>query len=403
MKKLFKFLTLSFIPLLICSCNAANNSTENSGAELVSSEVYSDNSKEVVSSTSKEEFQVKLNQVYSSSSWDENINKMIEYVLEDKANSVPSFIAPSFEAVVKNQTIQEQKTTVFEIKCFGVNSTSATKLYTEKMVEKGYALSSESNYGYLFMDYAKDAFLTYELVSGEESYFLIQAFVLTNRETSWNKTIVDLYCDMEVPSYEAPAYTTEYNQYYDRLTVYALFVGKNAANDYVATLRTKGYTVSQTDSTGAIQLVDKSGYLTVTVYQTYGDYDCDALYIAFSNAWPALAIVSYTGIMHLPKVNSYTATYDGYTYVDSEGQGREEDYTLCVYFVNASSTDYGNYVTALANLGFTKGQTETNESGIMSTYLTYKTEDYYLITLRVLYKISTSEICLVIYQAYQVE
>ena len=94
MKKIVKLLTLSLIPLLICSCNGANNSTENSGAELVSSEVYSDNSKEVVSSTSKEEFQVELNQVYSSSSWDENINKMIEYVLEDKASF---YIAPKYD------------------------------------------------------------------------------------------------------------------------------------------------------------------------------------------------------------------------------------------------------------------------------------------------------------------
>ena len=50
-------------------------------------------------------------------------------------------------------------------------------------------------------------------------------------------------------------------------------------------------------------------------------------------------------------------------------------------------------------LGFSKGETETTESGIMSTYLTYLTTDSYKITLRALYKVSTSEICLVIYQA----
>ena len=204
---------------------------------------------------------------------------------------------------------------------------------------------------------------------------------------------------MEIPSYDAPAYTISYDQGYDRLTVYALFVGKNAANEYISILRKNGYTITQTDSTGAVQLLDKTGYLTVTVYQTFGDYECNAIYISFSNAWPALAITSYTGIMHLPKVNSLTATYDGYTYIDPVGDGKDEDYTLCVYFKNASSTDYGNYVVALTNLGFSKGETETTESGIMSTYLTYLTTDSYKITLRALYKVSTSEICLVIYQA----
>ena len=70
-----------------------------------------------------------------------------------------------------------------------------------------------------------------------------------------------------------------------------------------------------------------------------------------------------------------------------------------MYFVNASTTDYGNYINTLVNLGFSKSDSETSESGIISTYLYYFTKDSYKITLRMLYKVSTSEICLVVYQS----
>ncbi len=402
MKKIVKLLTLSLIPLLICSCNGTNNSKENSNETLSSNEVLSDNSEEVSSMNSytSREYQARPNKKYTSTTWDNNINKMLEYVLEDKATNVPAFIATSYEAIILNSVIQEQETTVFSIKCFGVNSTSASKLYSEKMVEKGFNLSAGNSYGYLMKDYYSDIFLTYELVTEDDnSYFSIQTFILNTREKEWNTTMVTLYSDMQVPSYDAPCFQTTYDQSYDRLTIYALFVGKNAANEYVSTLRSNRYSVSQTDSTGAVQLVDPTGYLTITVYQTYGDYNCDALYISISNAWPTLAIYSFTGISGLPKLDSLTARYDGYTYVDSVGNGDEKDYTVCMYFVNASTTDYGNYINTLVKLGFSKSDSETSESGIISTYLYYFTKDSYKITLRMLYKVSTSEICLVVYQS----
>ena len=404
MKKIVKLLTLSLIPLLICSCNRTNNSLENSEPTLSSNEVLSDNSEESKQTSSSNKYQIELGKKYTSTSWDNTINEMLEFVLEDKASKVPSFIAPSYDAVIHNKIIDEHhRELVCTINCYGVNSSSAEKLYSEKMVENDFLLSAGNKYGYLMKDYSSDVFLTYELVTGDTPCFTIETFVLQTRELTWNTDAVKLYTEMDVPSYEAPCYQTSYDASYDRLSVYALFVGKNAQTEYVNTLRTKGFSVTANDSTGAVQLVDRTGYLTVTVYQTYGDYNCDALYIAFSNAWPALGILEFTGIIGLPKLTSYTASYDGYTYIDPIGEGKEEDYTLCVYYVNASSTDYGNYITSLVNLGFTKGETETSESGIMSTYLTYVTDDKYQITLRMLYKISSSQICLVIYQAYQVQ
>ena len=126
MKKIVKLLTLSLIPLLICSCNRTNNSLENSEPTLSSNEVLSDNSEESKQTSSSNKYQIELGKKYTSTSWDNTINEMLEFVLEDKASKVPSFIAPSYDAVIHNKIIDEHhRELVCTINCYGVNSSSA--------------------------------------------------------------------------------------------------------------------------------------------------------------------------------------------------------------------------------------------------------------------------------------
>ena len=139
------------------------------------------------------------------------------------------------------------------------------------------------------------------------------------------------------------------------------------------------------------------------LYLTYGDYDCDALYINFVNIWPSVPIASFTNLAQFPRLTSDTALYDGYTYIDPVGNNNEKDFTLCVYYKSASTSDYENYISSVINLGFTKGEVETTETGIISTYLTarvpYSETETANVTVRVLYQLSSNMICIVFYQA----
>ena len=391
---------------LLAGCNKKQNSDTSSleASSIANSESLSNSGEESndSSSTSKE-FEFKIGKTYKFNSWNQDVNKMLTSVVGDKADTVPVFIAPSYEASVDYIAISEtQETLAFTISCFGVNSSSSERLYTEKMEENGYTITQSQGvrYGYQMVDYTKDIFVGYQLTSDATPSFVIQARVQVTREDKWNKEFVNMYSDIEFPAFnDAKAYSMSYSSSDDRLMIYALFTAKTAQSDYQSALRLKGFSVKATDSTGATQMVDSTGYVTVTLYQTYGDYNCDALYIVISNAWPAIGIASFTGAGNFPKLTSNTASYDGYTYVDTVGEGNDKDYALCIYYVNASATDYGNYITTFTTYGFTKGETTTSDTGILMTNLTCKVNNKYDINLKLLYKTSTSEICLVIYQS----
>lgn len=408
MKKIAKLIATSLMPLLVCSCDKINNSEEykySSSENIVNSSdaIKSDSSSTNISvEDSSNKPQIEIGKNYNTAIWDSHVETMLEYVLGEDFTKVPAFIAPSYTAIVGYATIKEQQTLVFQIECFGVNSSSATKLYGEKLEESGFLLSSENSCGYIMKDYSSDIFVGYQLMSGKTPRFVLQAYVLQTRELTWNQEVVNQYADTEVPVFNAPCYEISYDQYYDRIVVLAEFVGKNAANDYISTLRMNRYTVIVNDSSGGTQLVDPTGYLTITVYQTYGDYNCDALYIAISNAWPTYGILAYSTFTHFPKLTSYTASYDGYSYLDTKGNGNESDYVLCIYYINASTTDYSNYIEALEEFGYYVQRTDTSETNFVTTYLTATRDKWFIESVKVIYKISTNEICIVISQEYQV-
>ncbi len=376
-----KKLLLLLIPLFAISCSPSQTSPQ------------------------EEEIVVTVGETYKTNYWDKKIQKMIEYTCKEKSNTIPAFVSNGgYEAVVGYITVEEESLLCTQVKCFGVSSSSSNKLYGEKMVENGFILSSQGNYGYLMVDYSSDLFLSYSLVSDETNpYFIIQAFVRETREKEWNERLVYLFSEIEIPVCPAESYNTSYDQYYNRLIIYANFVSATSANDYVSTLRTKQFTASATDSSGAVQLVDSTGYVDIVVYQTYGDYDCHAVYIAISNAWPSIQIMSFTDLVLFPRLtDSDTAVYDDWDYFDPVGLNRDSDYTIRIFYKNASSTDYSNYLDKLVRYGLTKGETTTSESGIVSTYLAViRPSDRYTVEVGLLYQISSSTICVVIYQAYK--
>ena len=405
MKKLAKLFALSFMPLIICSCGKNNKSEQINSLEN-SIEVSKEFSSEADSSSfsnaasSSKEFTYKHGRIYEFTSWNQDVDKMLTEVLGDKASFVPTFIAPRFEVVVDTETVNSQNTLVFEIECFGVNSSSAPRLYGEKLEQKGFTLSSESYTAYMFNNYTSDVFVTYELTTKTEATFVVRAYILTTREAEWNELGVRLYSEIDIPKYQANAYNTSYNTTYDRLEIYALFVEYNALDKYLTQLQLSQFRVTARDSSGAVQLVDSTGFITMTVYQTYGDYECNALYIIITNSWPSYGIYLFTGITNFPKLVSSTASYDVYSYIDRVGANNPDDYVLCIYYVDASTTDLGNYINLLKTYGFTASELESS-SGDYGQYLTstciYKKDDNAEIKVVVTYSVKRQEICIAIY------
>ena len=435
MKKHFAFLTATLLAVSLSACNGTSSSTggNTSSASNIttsSSVIESSSSDEVTSSssinsvsstsssssissssssasTSSAPKEVQIGEFYESRTWDESIVNMTKTVLGDYWEKVPVFLATRYEAYMN---FNDGGILTFQIRCFGVNGSSATRLYKEKMTEYGYYFSAESNYGYQMVDYYSDLFLAYSYEDLDDltigtPFFVIQANIQQTREVAWNSVIVDLYTDITgVPACPAESYSTSYDNTKDTLTVFALFVDKNTVmSKYINELYKVGFTVKSTDQYGVTTLIDASGYLTVQLYLTYGDYDCDALYINFVNIWPSVPIASFTNLAQFPRLTSDTALYDGYTYIDPVGNNNEKDFTLCIYYKSASTSDYENYISSVINLGFTKGQVETSETGIISTYLTarvpYSETETANVTVRVLYQLSSNMICIVFYQA----
>ena len=428
MKKHFAFLTATLLAMTLGACNTTGTSTSVStsittststssveastssdiSSSLTTSSISSSTSSSSSSaSTSSAPKEVQIGEFYESRTWDESIVNMTKTVLGDYWEKVPVFLATRYEAYMN---FNDGGILTFQIRCFGVNGSSATRLYKEKMTEYGYYFSAESNYGYQMVDYYSDLFLAYayedldDLTIGTP-FFVIQANIQQTREVAWNSVIVDLYTDITgVPACPAESYSTSYDNSKDTLTVFALFVDRNTVmSKYINELYKVGFTVKSTDQYGVTTLIDASGYLTVQLYLTYGDYGCDALYINFVNIWPSVPIASFTNLAQFPRLTSDTALYDGYTYIDPVGNNNEKDFTLCVYYKSASTTDYENYISSVINLGFTKGQVETSETGIISTYLTarvpYSETETANVTVRVLYQLSSNMICIVFYQA----
>ena len=432
MNKHIRLLALALIPLTLGACETSKTTSSESSVSSVS-EITSTSTSEisVPSSTSTSEFtsaptsstssetptssstsssttsepqpiEVHIGSFHEANYWDETIQAMIKYALGDSWEKFPSFIAPSYDAsLTEEQVSTTESIVVVEVACYGVNPNSCTRLYKEKMEQYGYELSSLGNYGYQMIDYTSDLFLMFGINDeAAEPYFLISAYKQQTRDDQWASEFVNLYSDMEMPVCNAHAYNTSYDSNKDTLTVMAMFVDKSTAlSHYRNALVKVGFTVQSTDSYGITTLIDSTGYLTVQLYMTYGDYECDALYITFTNLWPTVPIASFIGAQHFPKLNSQTAQYDGYSYVDSKGNGVDADYTLCLYYKNASSTDYGTYINQLVKIGMSKSENVVHsDNDTFSTELSMVTGGL-SIEVDVFYRASVNMICIVIYQA----
>ena len=436
MKKHFSLLTAAMLAMTLGACNNPATTTSNdmtsslsSSNEVVeastSSSVTSSSSELSLSSSSSSSSvssssssstssietpkQIEIGEVYKTNVWDITVKNMTKTVLGDLWEKIPEFTSQRYEALMAYPDGSNVLT--FQIKCFGANASSATRIYKEKMEACGYYFSAENNYGYQMVDYYSDLFLAYSLegTDTDTPCFIIQSNIQQTREKEWNNYAVSLYTDLtDIPACPAESYTTSYDSSKDTLTVYALFVDRNTVvNKYMTELVKAGFISQGTDQYGATTMIDSTGYVSVVLYLTYGDYDCDALYINFVNVWPSVGIASFTLLTQFPKVTSDTAKFDRYKYFDLVGEGNEKDYVLCIYYLYVSTTDYESYVDTLVNYGFDKGDVSVSETNIITTELAVSmitdTGAIYKINVDVLYQVSSSIICIILHPATAVK
>ena len=441
MKKHFSLLAAAMFAMILASCNPAtpssvisSNSSEStsvttssseevSTSSLISSSITSSSSSSSSStssiasssssssSTSSVETpkEVKIGEVYKTNVWDITVKNMTKTVLGDLWEKIPEFTSQRYEALMAYPDGSNVLT--FQIKCFGASANSALRLYKERMEAYGYYFSAENNYGYQMVDYYSDLFLAFSLETEntEVPCFIIQSNIQQTREKEWNNYAVSLYTDLtDIPACPAESYTTSYDSSKDTLTVYALFVDRNTVvNKYMTELVKAGFISQGTDQYGATTMIDSTGYVSVVLYLTYGDYNCDALYINFVNVWPSVGIASFTLLTQFPKVTSDTAKFDRYKYFDLVGEGNEQDYVLCIYYLYVSTSDYESYVDTLVDYGFDKGDVSVSETNIITTELAVSmitdTGAIYKINVDVLYQVSSSIICIILHPATAVK
>ncbi len=438
MKKHFSLLAAAMLAMTLGACNNPATTTSNdmtsslsSSSEVVetstSSSVTSSSSELSLSSSSSSSSvssssssssstssvetpkQVEIGEVYKTNVWDITVKNMTKTVLGDLWEKIPEFTSQRYEALMAYPDGSNVLT--FQIKCFGASANSALRLYKERMEAYGYYFSAENNYGYQMVDYYSDLFLAFSLETEntEVPCFIIQSNIQQTREKEWNNYAVSLYTDLtDIPACPAESYTTSYDSSKDTLTVYALFVDRNTVvNKYMTELVKAGFISQGTDQYGATTMIDPTGYVSVVLYLTYGDYNCDALYINFVNVWPSVGIASFTLLTQFPKVTSDTAKFDRYKYFDLVGEGNEKDYVLCIYYLYVSTTDYESYVDALVDYGFDKGDVSVSETNIITTELAVSmitdTGAIYKINVDVLYQVSSSIICIILHPAIAVK
>lgn len=453
MRKHIRLLALALVPLMVVACQKPNTSSEvsssdssiissleestsstTSGESSVTSSTLSSSSStsssvsstsssssssissssEIPSSNSSSSSQphvmtpeeIEFDEIYTAHYWDETIKSVAKRALGDSWNKVPEFIAPSYNTMLKKEAKDGQEVIVMEVACYGVNPKSCTRLYQEKLEGNGFIISAMDgfSYGYQMEDYYYDLFVSYEVIEDKDPYFLISAFIKKDREETWAKEFVNLYTGMDLPAFEAQCYTTNYDSQRDTLHIYAMFVDRQTAvTTYVNQLVKEGFIVKSTDNYGVTTLIDEEGYLTIQLYMTVGDYNCDALYIILNNSWPNVYIASFIGATSFPKLESDTALYDGYAFVDSVGQGLDKDITLCLYYKQASSVDFGGYVTQLTNIGMSKGDMISYEDNDTYAVLMTYVGGGMSIKVNVMYRTSMNMICIVIYQAINIK
>lgn len=352
-----------------------------------------------------QELVVDDNTVVTSETWDEDINKVIDYVLGEEHPIVPAYKTLSYEASISVIQGSDSSTSikVAEIKCFTSILSVAVSNYEKQLKEAGYYLHSEHPYGYRMLSYTTDMCIEYETVqksdSNPKSYFHLRVYKVDMREPSWYSDSILYYIGAEIPEFEAPSYYYEMDPYTFQFNILCNFVNEGDMESYVNKATKMGYhLVSDTYYDYELESDDK--YVTIQIYETSTDYGALGVLLKITNRWPHIPINALLG-EDLPKLRSTCSDFS-YTYISQAS-------SYCLYFDNSSLDEFLHYKDLLVAAGWTTTTEDPittysrdEEGAVIATYHNYYLDkvkdDDTVKSLRLMYYVEGATTALAIFE-----
>ncbi len=382
--KLFLLLALS---LVFYGCNTNSGETSSSNiSEDVSSESYLPSISETHS--------VKKDEMYHSTSWDENLLNVISCITgEDQVHSVPEASATEYYYYF---TIDEASgLDLVVINCHGVNENTAIENYQKALEHASFTLSYENPYGYKEFSDTKDLVVQYDLVTkNNQTYLELLVYMTEFRVKDWPEETIKTYMGETFPAVDARSYEVYQDYTIDykvRLNICAYHVNINDVSEYTSILTNAGFIMDASTTTNFYEVVSPKGNLHIQ----YSLFE-DTLYIYVYNDYPYALIYSTLGFA-LPEYEEENVTFD-YSFVEVS----KDEFVLTLYYNNSSSTALETYGASLTNIGFKQIGEENNyttESGFIITQRDYiykqDTENEHYISL--MYESTSKSFAVAIY------
>lgn len=341
--------------------------------------------------------------VYESKTWDDKVNKVIEYIIGDAISSVPTYGALNYKAFIDVQTNEGVTIKSAHVYCYPVSETKSQEEYETKLKNKGYIPSSEGSYAYYKASKVDDVYSYYDVLKAPEDYAIldISYYRVTNRYDSWDDNLFTAFLGFTLPNIEAESYEYYYTptagvNYPATLSGYANVVETNALSTYkTKLLTTSGFTLESSDANYYHFVKTSDNDVSILIGESYTAYNEPAIYFKVTNAWPYLELTSALG-KSLPKLNAL-GTYSGY----EVNQLQSGDYYLAIYYDDVTVEAYQTYDSQLKQAGFTytevegvtnPGNYESTNPKIGLTYYSYFTND-----VSIFYYSNASSLYIIVY------
>lgn len=331
-----------------------------------------------------------------TTSWNDDIEKMITYVLGENHPAIPKFTTRKYQASIIVDSTSGTSIKVASIKCYTSLLSLAASNYEKSLTNNGFILHSEQPYGYKMLSYTTDLCVQYEAVEksdNDEAHFLLLIYKVDMRIGEWYGDQIEYYIGASIPKFEAPSYYYDLDPYTFAFTVLANFTKEGDLDKYAENLANLGY-IPVSTSVYDYEFKSPDLYIDIKMYETSTDYEQPGVYIKIENAWPHVAVMALCG-NELPKLREKCEGFS-YNYVDSTK-------AYCLFFDNSDENEFEKYKSLLTGAGYAlENETYETTSGTNSTYYNYylskNRTDGSISSLQLMYYVEGNVTALAIYE-----
>lgn len=306
-----------------------------------------------------DEFIVDDNTKLTSQTWDNKVDKMIQYTCGDAASLFPHLQGTSYYTYI--ETIDGTKCTVMNVY---VNSLSEViDNYELTLTNKEFVVSGDAYYAYHIFEETDDAVVQYSEMQDKKGKFFVELifYTATTRYLEFQMDLVQTVLGTSIPVPEASSYSAYFDPYSMMGYIYANNVTLDAFTKYHQALIATGKFILTQDTAYGNTYSSSDGYLYIDLSPSYDEYGRDSLLIRFMNNWPRVEILSYLGGLDIPKYSDvYTDGCLETQYLDTDGDGVEDVFEII--FDNVSSEQFTNYTSKYKSYGWTLEEDSTSKN-----------------------------------------